>query len=281
VATRRPARTRAPRERPAQRPKGITSLQAAGTKPGRKNWWVYGASGSGKSVLGGTCPGGLILSTEVEGTESARVMGSTADKLEVPTWAEYLETMRWLDGGGYKDYDWIVLDSMDSLEENAWNAIMGASGAARSVAGSFRSKSRNDYPLVWSAMAEQTDRLVRLPTNVLILSKVMRVDIETDDDDVVPMALPLVGSTKRGDLSMSLCGKMSLVAYYRRVLNEETGKRNRRLYTSDVGSWVAKDRHDAFGDYVIRPTIPNMVAKVEERLARGPRTKREKTSGNT
>jgi hypothetical protein len=52
------------------------------------------------------------------------------------------------------------------------------------------------------------------------------------------------------------------------------------LYTSDVGSWVAKDRHDAFGDYVIRPTIPNMVAKVEERLARGPRTKREKTSGN-
>lgn len=279
VATRRKA---APRRaltvRAPQRPRGITNLQSAGAKPGRFNWWVYGGSGIGKSVLGGTAPKSLIMSTEIEGTESARVMGSTADKIEVPTWQEYLDTVRWLEHGGHKEFEWVVLDSMDSLEENAWNAIMGQSGAARSVGGSFRSKSRNDYPLVWSAMGEQVDRLVRLPTNVLILSKVMRVEVETDDDDVVPMALPLVGSTKRGDLSMSLCGKMSLVAYYRRVVNDETGKRSRRLYTSDVlvavecvqseQPHLARSRRPV--DYLVLSTAHLVQTNVDERAVAVP-----------
>lgn len=263
----RAAVRRAPVKRAPERPKAIISLQDA-KYTSRKNWLVFGQSGIGKSVLAGTAPNSLLLTTEAEGAISAKARGSKAQELKVPSWEDWLEYMRWLEHSGHKDYDWINLDSLDELEEHAWNAIMGHTNS-RSVGGSFRARSRNDYPLVWAAMAEQVDRLIRLPTNILITAKTMRVDVETDEGEDTTLALPLVGSTKRGDLAMKICGKMTLVGYYRGIRNEETGKKIRRLHTEDSERWIAKDRHDTFGRYISNPNIADMEKAVEERLASG------------
>lgn len=277
---RRAARPRAPVKRRATRPKAIVNLQDT-DYTFRMNWLVFGQSGIGKSVLQGTAPNSLILTTEADGAVSAKARGSKADELKVSSWEEYLEFMNWLEAEGHKEFRWIGLDSLDELEEHAWNAIMGtAKGTARSVGGSFRSRSRNDYPLVWSAMGEQVDRLVRLPVNVLITAKTMRVDVETDEGEDTTLALPLVGSTKRGDLAMKICGKMSLVGYYRGIRNEETGRKARRLWTEDSERWVAKDRHDTFGRYVSNPNIAVMEKEVMERLASGNRPARKKKRSN-
>lgn len=274
--TRNPARRRAPARRVPQRPKAIVNLQDTDYTV-RMNWLVFGQSGIGKSVLAGTAPESLMLMTDPEGAQSAKVRGSTADELKVESWEDWLEYVDWLDfGKGYQEYRWVTLDSIDELEEHAWNAIMNKSGAARSVGGAFRSRSRNDYPLVWSAIGDQIDRLVRLPTNVLITAKTMRVDVETDEGEDTTLALPLVGSTKRGDLAMKLCGKMTLVGYYRGIRNEETGKKLRRLWTEDSERWVAKDRHDTFGRYVSNPNIAEMEKAVQERLATGERPARKR-----
>lgn len=261
-----------PRRPPPKRPRAITNLQDAGYTY-KKNWMVYGASGSGKTVLAGTAPNALLITTEPEGAISAKARGSTASELKVATWQEYLEVVDWLDRGrGAKDYEWICPDSLDELEEHAWNAIMNQGGAARSVGGMFRNRSRNDYPLVWSAIKEQVDRLCRLDANVLITCKVMRVDVENDDGEDTTLALPLVGSPKRGDLSMKLCGQMTLVGYYRKHRDPETGKVARRLHTEDSERWLAKDRHDTFGRYVPAPNVAEMEKAIEARLAKpGPR----------
>ena len=244
---------------------------------------MFGQSGIGKSVLQGT-HGGLLMTTEAEGAISAKARGSKADELKVSSWEEWLAYMDWLEHSGHKEFHWVGLDSLDELEEHAWNSIMGSvKGTARSVGGAFRSRSRNDYPLVWAAIADQVDRLVRLPTNVLITAKTMRVDVETDEGEDTTLALPLVGSTKRGDLAMKICGKMTLVGYYRGKRNEETGKKVRRLHTEDSDRWVAKDRHDTFGRSVVNPDVTAMEKDVMERLASGSRPvrrKRRTASGN-
>jgi hypothetical protein len=261
------ARRRAPTKHVPQRPKAIISLQDA-KYTSRMNWLVFGQSGIGKTVLAGTAPNSLLVTTEAEGAISAKARGSQAKELKVSSWEDWLEYIAWLEHSGYKEYDWVNLDSLDQLEEHAWNAIMGQSNA-RSIGGAFRSRSRNDYPLVWSAIADQVERLVRLPTNVLITAKTMRVDVETDEGEDTTLALPLVGSTKRGDLAMKVCGQMTLVGYYRGIRDEETGKKVRRLHTEDSERWVAKDRHDTFGRYVSSPNIARMEKAVEERLASG------------
>lgn len=260
-----------PRRLPA-RPKAITSLQDAGYTM-RKKWLVYGGSGAGKTVMAGTCPDALLMTTEPEGAISAKVLGSTAQELKVATWEDWLSYMDWLERGkGASEYDWICPDSLDELEELAWNSIMRQGGTARSIGGAFRQRSRNDYPLVWSAMKEQVDRLCRLPTNVLITCKTMRVDVEDDDGEDTTLAMPLVGSPKRGDLSMKICGQMTLVGYYRKHRNEQN-KVSRRLHTEDSDRWLAKDRHDTFGPYVVRPNVVEMCTAIEQRVAKpGPRT---------
>jgi hypothetical protein len=259
----RPPRRLAPPKRPA----AIVSLQDSEyTTFG--NWLVYGQSGVGKSVLAGTAPEALLLTTEPEGAISAKARGSTAHELKVQTWSEFLSYMDWLERGkGATEYGWVSLDSLDELEEQAWDAIMGGGKNARDIGNGFRSRSRNDYPLVWSAVKEQVDRLCRLPVNVLITAKTMRVDVETDDEEDTTLALPLVGSTKRGDLAMKICGSMTLVGYYRHIRDQETGKRKRRLHTQDSDRWVAKDRHDTFGSFVDNPNVAEMAQAVQERMA--------------
>lgn len=272
---RRPKRTAAPK-----RPKAIVNLQDAQHHQ-YKNWLVYGQSGVGKSALAGTAPKALLLTAESEGSASAKALGSKADELKLTSWQEFREAVAWLEAEGHKEYDWVCPDGITELEEHAWNAIMAQGKLPRSVGGGFRQRSRNDYPLVWSAMYNEIDRLNRMPVNVLYTAQTMRVDVETDEGEDTTLALPLVGSTKRGDLAMKICGQMTLVGYYRHIRNDETGKRIRRLHTMDGERWVAKDRHDAFGAYVDGPNIATMVAAVEERLAapgRRTATKKRRTS---
>lgn len=267
TASRRRAR---PTPRSPQRPRAIVSLQDTNYQV-RMNWLVYGQSGVGKTVLAGTAPDSLLFSMEPEGAVSAKARGSQAKELRITDWDQFLEATAWVEDVGHKEFRWFSLDSLDELEEHAWNAIQAGGSKARSVGGSFRARSRNDYPLVWGAVLEQVDRWCRLPANVLITAKTMRLDTETEDGEDTTLALPLVGSTKRGDLAVKVCGKMTLVGYYRGLRDPESGRKLRRLHTEDSERWIAKDRHDTFGRYVNRPDIAEMEQAVHDRLSSGKR----------
>jgi hypothetical protein len=231
------------------------------------NWLVYGNSGVGKSVLAGTAPKGIMLTTEPEGAASAKARGSTSDELKIETWREFLDVTAWMEAEGHKEYSWAQPDGLTELEELAWAAIMLGSNTPRNITGGFRQKSRNDYPLVWDAIKRVVDRWNRMPINVLWTAQTMRVDSETEDGDDTTLLLPLVGSTKRGDLAMRICGSMTLVGLLREHEDEEDGKVYRRLHTRSTKRWVAKDRHDTFGRYVTSPNIAKMETAVNERLA--------------
>lgn len=269
---------RTPAKRAPARPTAIVSLQDTEYTM-FFNWLVYGNSGVGKSVLAGTAPKGLMLTTEPEGAASAKARGSTNDELKIETWRDFLEVTDWMEHSGHKEYQWAQPDGLTELEELAWAAIQLGSNAPRTITGGFRQKSRNDYPLVWDAIKRVVDRWNRMPINVLWTAQTMRVDSETEDGEDTTLLLPLVGSTKRGDTAMRICGSMTLVGLLREHRNEDTGKVARRLHTRATDRWVAKDRHDTFGRYVSSPNIADMQAAVYERLsAAGERKARKRTA---
>ena len=76
-----------------RRPTAITSLAEA-PDDGKLNWLVYAKSGDGKTVLSGTAPRSLFLTTEAAGTESAKAFGSTADEWVCDSWADLQEAFR-------------------------------------------------------------------------------------------------------------------------------------------------------------------------------------------
>jgi hypothetical protein len=255
---RRAAGANAPR--PTGRPQAITNLQDI-QAPRFRKWLVYGESDTGKTVLAGTAPKALFLTTDIEGTESAKAMGSTADELRINTFQEYCDAVDWIvRGGGHKEYDWINTDTVTELEELCWQAQLVSSDVRRA---SKYQPNKADYPLVWAKVKEQVMLLGRSPVNVMFLAHTMRVDRESDDgEDTVTLAMPAIGSRKRGDMSMAIVAQLGMVGYMRKV-GEEGGKQTRQLLTQSTSRWVARDRSTKLGAGMAEPTVPALLAKIE------------------
>lgn len=255
------------------RPTAIVNLQDPQRRSYHK-WWFYGTNGVGKTVLVGTVPDRLlIVTTDVEGTKSAKAFGSTADELKIDSWAEYIDFHEWYVAEGHAEFPWLSLDTVDELEELCWQAQLIDPTMKRF---SKYQPNKADYPVVWRKVRQHVMELNRLPVNVIYTSHAMRIDTEDEDgEDTVTMAMPQVGSTKRGDLSSYLCAQMSLVGYMRSVHSDE-GQEVRKLYTAAGARWVAKDRYDAFGKGILNPTVPAMLAKIEARQTATPERPRRK-----
>jgi hypothetical protein len=256
---------------PARRPTAIVSLQDQ-TAPRHRNWCFYGESDTGKTVLAGTAPNALFLSTDIEGTESAREMGSTAKELRINAFEEFINGVDWLvRGGGTKEFEFVVVDTADELEVLAWESQLVNDDLKRA---SKYQPNKGDYPVVWAKVKEQLMLLARAPINVIYLAHTMRIDRETEDgEDTVTLAMPAMGSRKRGDLSSAFCAQMGLVGYYRKVMNEE-GEQVRQLLTQSSSRWIARDRSNRFGAGITNPTVPTMLAKLATAPATATTTRR-------
>jgi len=242
-----------------RRPTAIVSLQDQEV-PRHSNWCVYGNSGVGKSVLAGTAPNALFLSSDVGGTESARNLGSTAKELPVNSWEEFLEYNDWIvRGNAHEEFQYVIVDTVDELEELCWQSQLVNEELKRA---SRYQPNKGDYPVVWRKLRDELMRLNRSPVNVIYLAHVMHIDRESEDgEDTVTLAMPEMGSRKRGDLSGYFCAQMGLVGYMREVVNEG-GQTDRHLMTRSGPRWIAKDRTTAFGAGIVNPTIPGMLAAV-------------------
>jgi phage nucleotide-binding protein len=241
------------------RPKAITKLSE--TPPeGKKNWLIYCGSGIGKTVLAGTAPKGLFLTTEAAGTESAKAFGSDADEWIVNSWEEFGDAYAWLKKEGHKEYDWVIPDSITELEELCW------ADQLESVGKEFEARIQ-DYGIVDRKIKKMVDSFHRLPINVLWTAQEMAFTTEDSDGDEIVKVLPKIGRTKGGaPLANLICGKVTLVGYLGITETKEEGE-FRRLVVAGGEGWVAKDRHDAFGKYIDNPHIGEMAEAVTARQA--------------
>lgn len=245
--------------------------------PRFRKWLAYGESDAGKTVLAGTAPRALFLTTDIEGTESARALGSNADELRIDTFTEYCDAVQWIaHGGGAAEYGWIITDTITELEELCWQEQLVSSDVRRA---SKYQPNKADYPLVWAKTKDQLSTLGRSPVNTLFIAHTMRVDRETDDgEDTVTLAMPAIGSRKRGDLSASLCAQHGVVGYMRKS-TEEGGKVARHILTESSTRWIARDRTTKLGAGMVDPTIPKMLARIEGGATTTTRTTRRRRAG--
>jgi phage nucleotide-binding protein len=254
------------------RPKAITSVQETPSE-GKRNWLIYAPSGVGKTVVAGTAPNGLFLTVVAAGTESAKAMGSDADEWVCDSWAELQEAFDWLKNGGYKEYEWAMLDSLTEMQELCW-ADQLEEAKANNSSRSIYQPAIQDYAIVDNKIKRLVDAFNRLPINVLYTAQQMDLGIEDEDGDDITMRLPMIGRAKNGaPLSNLICGKMTLVGLLGVIKDSEDYET--RLATVSGTTWMAKDRHDTFGSYVDHPNIAEMAAAVDKRQAEG-----KKSSGS-
>lgn len=249
----------------SSRPTAITRLSEAPTE-GKKNWLIYGGSGDGKTVLAGTAPKSLFITTEAAGTESAKAFGSTADEWVCDTWEDVQAAHRWLREGGASEYDWVNVDSLSEMEELCWKDQLETAQKSNSSRSIYQAAIQ-DYAIVDNKVKALVDAFNRLPINVLYTAQIMNLEMTDSDGDEYIKRLPLIGRTKGGaPLSNKICGKVTLVGLLTvRKDESDPDESFRRLYLEAGDQWVAKDRHDTFGRFLDRPDIGEMVEAVERR----------------
>jgi hypothetical protein len=105
----------------------------------------------------------------------------------------------------------------------------------------------------------------------------MRIERETEDgEDTVTLAMPAIGSRKRGDLSSALCAQHGVVGYMRLAATGEEGALQRQILTQSSSRWIARDRTTKLGAGMVEPSIPKMLARISGSETAAPRAARRR-----
>lgn len=245
-----------------------TAIHKLSDSPSFFNWMIVGDGGVGKTVLGGTAPNAIFLGFEVQGTESAKLMGSEADELIIRNREQYVKAYEYFEyGTGCDDYSWVIIDSADEMEEVFWKTYLKQMKEAKSTRSLYKAELQ-DYNVIGNMVKAAIDDFNKLPINVLYLVKPMPVITVDDEGEEVVDELPMLGSSKNGNLARKICGKVSMVGYLEPMQKKEDNKTVewRRMYVSPRGGMHAKNRY-GWGPYIDDPTIPALVQLAESALA--------------
>jgi hypothetical protein len=211
------------------------------------NILVYGDSGVGKTVLGGTCPNALFLAIEA-GTIAAKRQGSVAELWPIEDWDELQKAYDWLEENP-ETYDWVIIDTVTQMQRMAMRGILD-----RAVA---ENKSRDpDVPAIqdWPKFYNMFQRFIlafcALPVNVLFLAHPMHKDDEEGDRIVLPEIQGPSHSPIRE--SQFVCAQMDIVAYLKKSSQgkSDDAATSRSLLFETMPPYFAKDRYGVFPRWV-------------------------------
>lgn len=222
------------------------------------NMLIYGNSGIGKTVFGGTAGNGLILGLE-SGVISAKRQGSKCDLWPVEKWEDVQDCYAWIRDNPGK-YKWLVIDSISDMQEKLLRYILDKAMEDN--------KSRDpDIPAIqdhqkWQNMLKRFVNLFNdLPINVCYTALEMKRENEESEEIVLPLLLG-----KDYEISQMICGKMHVVG---RMSDKVIGsgderKKVRRIQFEHLSPYFAKDRYDCLPRYMPSATIPKIEQLINE-----------------
>lgn len=248
------------------------------------NILLYGDSGCGKTVLAGSAPNSLILACGPGYISAARVsLGVPVGKRKVrpvPDSATALAGIEWLESGGYKEYEWVVVEDATILETKVRLGYAAEAFDANPEKRQHRNlPDKPDYFNTQNFLRSWIARLVDLPVNLLITAHAMRFDDDSGDRLVVPSF-----QQRDGALSNYVSGLMHCVGFMRPRWVDSSGrpvsvdkrppgsKQVRRILwqqTTDPNTgtiYFAKDQFDVLGRTMDDTNMQEIMKKIEPEM---------------
>lgn len=238
------------------------------------NLLVYGKSGAGKTVFGGSADRVLFIAPEDDGTLSAKRQGSKAQKWPIETWSDVEEAYNYLYdlGDAITDqWDWLLVDSATEFQQLMLRGILtqvNKENPTRDL----------DIPAIqdhqkWQNMFKRFVKAINaLPVNVLWTALVRS---ETDEEGEEFLTPDIQG--KGYQMSQSIASYMTsygcMQVVRRKNPDWEEGmpvkdkyQKVRRITWEDIKTIQGKDRTNALAPYTEDKTlqqISDMIAGVE------------------
>jgi AAA domain len=225
------------------KPDAIRPIQAAP----KIIMFLYGPPGNGKTrLIGSGGKGTLIVRPSTDHTDSIRTPG--VEEWEVEDWAEMYNVEEYVRHEGYKEYDWIWLDSISLFQDTGLDDIWEGVVAQKPHRAQY-SLDKGEYGInMWRLQTWIRDMVGIKGFNLGI----------TAHPEYLPN--PITGEVKlqpyvQGkNMSTKIQGYCNIVAYLEVVVQE--GKNIRVLRTEGSENYEAKDQFDAFPNgRLVNPTM--------------------------
>lgn len=227
------------------------------------NLLVYGESGTGKTVLGGTAgPKGLIVATE-PGTVSAARAGSKCKLTRVKDWEDFADLMTWLrtdPNGNARGVQWLIIDSLTELQDMCLRGIIKA-GNAKKRREIIEKPEIQDY-MVWQNRFKSTiHQLNDLPCNVLYICTSMDSENEDGDTILMPSLNGKNGTNDPTTMSKWVCGTVHAFGYLK-VTEDDDKNEFRQWIFKRTGPYYGKDRYGVLTPFVKNPNLQAIARKI-------------------
>lgn len=243
----------------------MVEIQSLASDVPSLNFLVYADSGAGKTVFAGSAPRVLFIAPEDTGTLSAVRMGSTADKIKVKNWGDFVEAYEYCYDNIdeiKKNYDWLVIDSTTEMQAMCLRALIADARQERIQKDQDPDQPQiQDYGKLYILMEKMILAFNDLPVNVLYTALARNAE----DPDGNEFMLPMLGSNKPTDyrISMKVAAQMTSYGYLKVEIVEkpipgQEGKtkrvKQRSITWEDTGVIRGKDRTTRLQPKTILPS---------------------------
>lgn len=230
------------------KPKSIHQL---GDAPSYVRAMIAAASGFGKTVFCGTAPKALFLTTDPEGTVSAKAFGSTAEEWIIHSWKELEAAFIWLRDEGCALYEWLIIDNLTEAQALAMREAMEKAVAAKATRDPYV-PDKYEYQRSQNATLQMIKKFNDLPINIIYTSHIAH----REDSDGEPYS-SIILQGKQGELAETALGHMNIIGMGEVV--EIGGQEVRRLWFTHHKEWRGKDRYVKLGAKQDNLTVPKMM----------------------
>jgi hypothetical protein len=226
---------------------------------------IYSHPGEGKTVLWGS--GGtdvLFINSDPEGTISATAQGHRYHSVDAFDWDDMDQVYDWLKGDKPDDFRWIVWDSLTLFQDEALIDDVMVDAAAENPKQEEFVPSKREYLINMNKLGRMVRQLAKLDYNLGISFHVMTTT-ESGGDGTIFMP-----QVQGKNMPSKIAGYMNVIGYMdkRRIKEGDKERMVQSILFRREGRYYAKDRWNALGQRVDRPTLPKIEGLIEEQRAR-------------
>lgn len=231
------------------------------------NIMVHAVPGAGKTRLGATAPNSVFLSSEpgIISATRARTKGGVQGVVKVKRWQDAMDFVAAAEDGAFKHRDWIVVDTVSTLQEKDLKAVLDKA-VADNPNRDPDIPAIQDYLKMQNQFKRWFERMVDLPHNVLFLAHTMRVDGSDGEQLLLPS---IQGQADKGYAVANYCmGLVNAVGFMDRKTNKQNQQVRRILwqpyYDEDKEiKYTAKDHFDALGFFTDDWSMPQIIEAIQ------------------
>jgi len=242
------------------RPRSLVPLQQSASVQ-KINFCLYSHPGEGKTVFWGTGDERiLILDCDPGmGTQSAKALGSKALVMPVTDYDELQEAYEYCKHELRKDSPqvaWIAWDSLTLFQDRTLIDDLMVDAVAENPKQDEYVPSQRQYLQSMNRIGRYVRLFVELPFHFGVSC---HVEMEKDDKDGSSLWMPQIQGR---NMPSKIAGYMNVVGYMDKATVKEGTKdvKVQRILFEKVGKFYAKDRFNAAGKHLDRPTLPKLEA---------------------